>query len=82
MLHRTCARCGCEYEWGVHAVAFGRPLGFTDEQLRATVHGDADDPAWSERQRCWSGSPTSCTTPGTVSDALWSELAADWDPRS
>ena len=21
LLHRTCARCGCEYEWGVHAVA-------------------------------------------------------------
>ena len=41
------ARCGCEYEWGVHATAFGRPLGFTDEQLRATVHGTADDPAWS-----------------------------------
>ena len=39
LLHRTCARCGCEYEWGVHAVAFGRPLGLSDEQLRATVHG-------------------------------------------
>ena len=49
VIHRTCALCGCEYEWGVHAVAFGRPLGFTDEQLVATVHGDADDPAWSER---------------------------------
>ena len=39
LLHRTCARCGCEYEWGVHAVAFGRPLGMSDEQLRATVLG-------------------------------------------
>src|SRR5689334_2654358 len=24
---RSCARAGAEYEWGVHAVAFGRPLG-------------------------------------------------------
>ena len=39
MIHRTCARCGAEYEWGVHAVAFGKPLGLSDEQLAATVHG-------------------------------------------
>jgi alkylhydroperoxidase family enzyme len=23
---RTCARCGCEYEWGVHKAAFARDL--------------------------------------------------------
>ena len=51
LLHRTCARCGCEYEWGVHAVAFGRPLGMTEEQLRATVLDGSDAPVWSERQR-------------------------------
>src|SRR5215212_6693673 len=39
VIHRTTARCGCEYEWGVHAVAYGRPLGLTDAQLWATVHG-------------------------------------------
>ena len=50
VIHRTTARNGCEYEWGVHVVAFGRPLGLTDEQLRATVHGDAGDAAWSPRQ--------------------------------
>ena len=29
VIHRTTARNGCEYEWGVHAAAFGRPLGLT-----------------------------------------------------
>src|SRR5580693_1968144 len=48
IIHRTCARTGAEYEWGVHAVAFGKPLGLTDEQIAATVQGAADDPAWSE----------------------------------
>src|SRR3712207_5388946 len=43
VIHRTCARNGAEYEWGVHAVSFGAPLGLTDEQLAATVHGDAED---------------------------------------
>src|SRR5436305_13093320 len=27
VIHRTCARAGAEYEWGVHEVAFGKPLG-------------------------------------------------------
>jgi len=47
MIHRTCALSGAEYEWGVHAVSFGQPLGFTDAQLRSTVHGSADDALWS-----------------------------------
>src|SRR5258708_503735 len=47
---RTCARAGAEYEWGVHAVAFGEPLGLTDEQITATVHGAPDDPSWSAHE--------------------------------
>jgi 4-carboxymuconolactone decarboxylase len=50
MIHRTCALCGAEYEWGVHAVSFGEPLGYTDAQLRSTVDGSADDPVWSPDQ--------------------------------
>jgi alkylhydroperoxidase family enzyme len=30
---RTCARCGCEYEWGVHKAAFARDLDELDELL-------------------------------------------------
>jgi 4-carboxymuconolactone decarboxylase len=43
VIHRTCARCGAAYEWGVHAVAFAAPLGLDDEWLRATWHGGPDD---------------------------------------
>ncbi len=50
VIHRTTARCASEYEWGIHAVAYGRPLGLTDAQLEATVRGRADDAAWSERE--------------------------------
>ena len=37
MIDRTCARCGSEYEWGVHISAFGERVGFTREQIQATV---------------------------------------------
>lgn len=50
VIARVCARCGCTYEWGVHAAAFAEQVGLTKEQLEATVTGDADAEVWSTRQ--------------------------------
>ena len=80
VIHRATARAGAEYEWGVHAVAFGRPLGLTDEQLAATARGGGDDPAWSERDRLLLRLVDELHDTATVSDELWSELAAVWSP--
>ncbi len=41
---RTCARCSAEYEWGVHAVAFGAAAGLDEAALRATVDPGASPP--------------------------------------
>src|SRR5262245_32903130 len=79
VIHRTTARCGCEYEWGVHAVAYGRTLGFTDEQLRATVNGPAGDPAWSPRQALLVRLVDELHDTARVSDELWAELAREWE---
>ena len=75
VIHRTCARAGAEYEWGVHAVVFGRELGLTGEQLEATVVGDADDLAWSDNDRLLVRLCDELNDRCTVSDALWSELS-------
>ena len=80
VIHRATARAGAEYEWGVHAVAFGRPLGLTDEQVAATVHGDADDPAWSRRDRLLVRLVDELHDTAHVSDELWAELAREWEP--
>ena len=74
VIHRTCARCGAEYEWGVHAVAFGEPLGLSDEQLAATVDGTADDPVWSERDALLIRLADELHETCGVSDGLWSDL--------
>ena len=29
VIDRTCARCGCEYEWGVHVALFAERVGLT-----------------------------------------------------
>ncbi len=49
VIHRTTALCGAEYEWGVHAAAFGAAAGLSPEEVEATVEADADDPVWGAR---------------------------------
>src|SRR4051795_1849041 len=43
VIDRTCALTGCEYEWGVHVATFADAAHLTQPQIRATVHGGADD---------------------------------------
>jgi alkylhydroperoxidase family enzyme len=76
VIHRTCARAGAEYEWGVHAVAYGTPLGLSEAQLTATVRGDAEDPAWSESDAELVALADELYDTSTVSEALWARLAA------
>jgi alkylhydroperoxidase family enzyme len=74
VIHRTTARCRSEYEWGVHVVAFGRPLGFSEETIRATVTATADDPIWSPSQAALIRLCDELHDTATISDALWAEL--------
>jgi 4-carboxymuconolactone decarboxylase len=75
VIHRTCARAGAEYEWGVHAVAYGAPLGLSEAQIAATVHGDAQDPAWGESDALLIALADELYDTATVSEELWARLA-------
>ncbi len=74
MIARTCALTGASYEWGVHAVAFARPLGLDDEQLRSSVHGTPEDPCWDERQGAVMSLADELHHTSTISDRLWQRL--------
>jgi alkylhydroperoxidase family enzyme len=82
MIHRTCALTGAEYEWGVHAVAFGRPLGLDDEQLDSTVHGRPTDTCWDERQAAVFGLADELHEASAISDELWGRLASLFDEEA
>jgi len=75
VIHRTCARAGAEYEWGVHALAFGEPLGLSEEQLAASVNGQADDPAWSDSDALLVAAADELYDTATISETLWARLA-------
>jgi 4-carboxymuconolactone decarboxylase len=79
VIHRTCALNGAEYEWGVHAVAFGTPLGLGDEQLRATVHGSWQDACWSAEQALVFRLADELHADSAISDECFEELARTFD---
>jgi alkylhydroperoxidase family enzyme len=76
VIDRVTARCGSEYEWGVHAKFFARRAGLDEAQLRSLVHGDAGDACWAPPEalliRLCDGLHATCD----VDDGLWSELRA------
>lgn len=76
---RTTARCGSEYEWGVHVRFFAEAAGLTPAQVAATVHGDADDPVWSPRDRLVIALCDALHDRGRIDDALWAALRAELD---
>ena len=48
VIDRVCARCGCEYEWGVHVAYFAERVGLTPEQITSLTYGGPDDACWIE----------------------------------
>jgi 4-carboxymuconolactone decarboxylase len=76
VLHRTCARAGAEYEWGIHAVAFAQAVGLTTEQVAATAAqtGAAEDPCWSHQDALLIRLADELYDTNAVSDDLWAQL--------
>ena len=79
VIDRTCARTGCEYEWGVHVAAFAAAARLTDEEVRATVLGEATDPCWSVAEQALLAAVDALHLRATLSDAEFGVLAAHYD---
>lgn len=79
LILRTTANCGCEYEWGVHVTGFSAAVGLSEEQVAATVHGDQDDPAWSETDALLIQLADELHETARISDDLWTNLETYWD---
>lgn len=75
MIDRTCARCGSEYEWGVHVALFAERVGFSREQIAATVATDGDAAVWSEREKLIVRLADELHEASAVGDELWAALS-------
>ncbi len=77
VIDRTTARCGADYEWGIHVQLFAEKAGLTDAQVRSLALGGPDD-------RCWTGPDDRAVLRATdavheradLDDAEWADLVA------
>jgi alkylhydroperoxidase family enzyme len=80
VIDRTCARCGCEYEWGVHIAFFAEKAGLTTEQITSLTTGGADDPCWDDvADRLAIHLADTLHDTATIDDNLWAQLVAVFD---
>jgi alkylhydroperoxidase family enzyme len=76
IIDRTCARCRCEYEWGVHIAFFADRVGLTSGQVTSITHGTASDRCWSdERDRLLIAAADALHDAAAIADDLWDRLA-------
>jgi alkylhydroperoxidase family enzyme len=79
---RTCARCGCEYEWGVHVMVFADRAGLTPAEVTSLTCGSPDDPSWTAGReatliRMVDALHDSCD----INDALWRSAQESFDEQ-
>ncbi|MFI5317353.1 MAG: carboxymuconolactone decarboxylase family protein [Myxococcota bacterium] len=77
---RTCARCGSEYEWGVHVAFFSARAGLSAEEVRASCARVPPEGLFGARDRAILALCDSLHERADVDDALWRRLAAELEP--
>lgn len=78
VIDRTCARCGAEYEWGVHVAFFGERVGFTAEEIAGTCAADPGASGFAPREQLLLRLVDELHDTARVSEPLWRALRASW----
>ncbi len=77
IIDRVTARCGCEYEWGVHVAFFAERVGLTTEQVQSLTHGSHSDGCWiDEQDRLIIEAVDALHDTSDIDHELWSRLEA------
>lgn len=79
VIDRTTARCGCEYEYGVHIAGFAAKADIDEAQEHALVHGAPEDPVWAEREAVLLATVDALLDHKKLSGAQWDALRAHFD---
>ena len=75
IIARTCARCRCAYEWGMHVAFFAERVGLTSGQVTSLTHGHTSDDCWTdERDRLLIEAADALHDDADLGDTLWDQL--------
>lgn len=77
---RATARCGSEYEWGVHVAFFAERVGLGREEVDRTVLAPPGCADWDEADRDLVDLVDELHDEGRVPDDLWCRLAGRFAP--
>lgn len=78
VIDRTTARCGCDYEWGVHIACYADRVGLTRAQVRSIAHGSPSDPCWTAHDAVLLEAVDALHDSATIDDELWPRLVAEF----
>lgn len=81
VIHRTCARCGCGYEWGVHAALFAARAGISEAQLADTARPSTDAALWPESEAMLLNGVDALIDRKKLSDVEFAELSTYFGPE-
>ncbi|GAA4449928.1 carboxymuconolactone decarboxylase family protein [Phytohabitans houttuyneae] len=80
IIGRTCALCGCEYQWGLHMAVWSERARFTEAQMGSIAHGSSADACWDEpRDRLLMELAEQLHHDSDVDDRLWADLLVYFD---
>ena len=79
VIDRVSARCGNEYEWGVHVAAFARAANLSEADVRHTVSYPADPEAWAPNEAALIAMVDALHDTSTLDDEEWAALRAHYD---
>jgi len=82
VIDRVTARCGCEYEWGVHVALFANRARLDEAQLRSLASGKADEKCWMREDALLIRLCDALHACCDVDDALWSDLRGQFSEEA
>jgi alkylhydroperoxidase family enzyme len=79
LIDRVCARCGCEYEWGVHVAGFGAAAGIDAATAAATVRAPADAECFDAAEAALLRAVDELCAGPALEDETWEALGRHFD---
>jgi alkylhydroperoxidase family enzyme len=74
VIDRVTAKCGAEYEWGVHVATYAAKAGLSEAQIASLTTGGFSDVCWADEDRVLIRLCDSLHESCTVDDELWDHL--------
>jgi alkylhydroperoxidase family enzyme len=78
IIDRVTAKCGSEYEWGVHIAFFATKVDLSSEQIEALFRGNGHEPFWSRDESLLIAACDTLLKNCDLNDGMWALLTTEF----